>query len=523
MVKMLEEFGCKTVDSAMNGQQAVKACREKSYDMVLCDYNLGPGKNGQQVLEELRMTQVLRPSALFFMVSAESSKSIVLSAYDLEPNAYLTKPITTKTLQQRLTRSLRQRQEMLAVYQALEAGDANQAIQLGQNLIASGSRSASACQKLIGNLMLEVGLLDDAEALYRKALEVRPLDWAKVGMARVKKAKGGNDVASQWLRKIIDESPFCMQAYDELVDSYQSLGDHQAEQQVLQSAVDISPMSILRQTRLANVAMDNNDFSISAKAFSRSVRLGQNSVHDSLDNYLQLGRATANLFQDDPTMASDLSREALRALDNAGKRFQLSSDQGAQSLLVECQVYMGRGDKKKASELMLELERELEENETQLSLDAELDRVKALQMMGKSGQVKALIAELLESYGGDQEALERIDRLLEEPVSQVNRAKVAAINSEGIGHYKNSQFSEAVACFKRAKQLFPNHIGIHLNLAQSLMGEMKEYGRSEELLELCLISMTKVESTIKSDHDQFNRFRQLQDMVRRLDREFKAN
>jgi len=52
--KMLSEFGFSHIDSAANGTEALNYCKKQSYDLVLCDYNLGPGKNGQQLLEELR-------------------------------------------------------------------------------------------------------------------------------------------------------------------------------------------------------------------------------------------------------------------------------------------------------------------------------------------------------------------------------------------------------------------------------------------------------------------------------------
>ena len=51
---MLSTVGVKEIDTANNGPEAIDALERRRYDIVLCDYNLGPGKNGQQVLEEAR-------------------------------------------------------------------------------------------------------------------------------------------------------------------------------------------------------------------------------------------------------------------------------------------------------------------------------------------------------------------------------------------------------------------------------------------------------------------------------------
>ena len=70
-----------------------------------------------------------------------------------------------------------------------------------------------------------------------------------------------------------------------------------------------------------------------------------------------------------------------------------------------------------------------------LSLDSELDLVSTYRVLGREDQAEQLIKELVKKNGKDQEALEKIDQLLEEPVSEHNRRQVAKLNKEGIGYY----------------------------------------------------------------------------------------
>ena len=57
--RTLKKFGCEHVDTAATGEEAIKLCGQHKYDIVISDYNLGNGKDGQQVLEEVRHLRVL--------------------------------------------------------------------------------------------------------------------------------------------------------------------------------------------------------------------------------------------------------------------------------------------------------------------------------------------------------------------------------------------------------------------------------------------------------------------------------
>src|SRR3954462_1249729 len=101
---MLRVFGVQQIDVVANGEQAMEACINNHYHMLLCDYNLGTGRDGQQVLEELRYRNRLNNTSIFVMITAESSREMVLGALEYQPDDYVTKPITQALLRQRLDR-----------------------------------------------------------------------------------------------------------------------------------------------------------------------------------------------------------------------------------------------------------------------------------------------------------------------------------------------------------------------------------------------------------------------------------
>lgn len=517
--KMLQEFGVKSIDTAVNGNDALAQCRRTHYDLILCDYNLGPGKNGQQILEALRENGWLKSDAVFVLVSAESSKSIVLAAYDAEPDSYLTKPITGKTLQQRLDRLLVQRASMKPIYQALDERQPDKAIELCKSAIASGGRNATSCQKMLGQLYQDTHQLTEAEEVYTKVLEVRPLDWAKIGLAQVKHAQGDSEQARTWLKEIIASNPLAMKAYDSLAETLQSEDQSRELQEVLEQAVKVSPAALLRQQQLAKTAERNHDMLSSAKAYKRSVRLGENSVYDDPNNHLNYARTSMALTSEDDNLGRDLSRDALRSINQLERKQQGTTELSVQCKLIEAQLHHTLGDTNRAEATLTEAKDLLDENPSLQQVDVQLDQVQALKTLGKKQEAQALLDELIEQYAEEQMVMDRIDRILDEPASVENRSKVAQINKKGIQLYDQQQFQDAIDEFDKARGLFPNHVGVQLNLAQALIGEMREYGLEQSSMERALSLLNKIEKNIDNSHKQFNRLRQLKEMLRVVERE----
>jgi len=516
VAKLMQSLGVAAVDMAVNGTQAVRACKSRRYDVILCDFSLGQGKNGQQVLEELMQEKLLPKTSLFAFVSAESSRSVVLAANEFEPHGYFTKPINGKALQQRLERMLLQRDALMPALKSLDENNLEDAISHLQELIDAGSRYTTACQKMLGQLYIDTENYTLAEILYEGILEVRRVDWAVVGLAKVKQRQGLWDVATKMLREIILENPLCMMAYDVLVADYERRGDSIGLQQLLQKAVKVSPLSLKRNRELAYVSLKNNDASVAAGAFRKTVRLGTNSCNDDVEHHLQFGRTAAAMSHDDQEEGRDFLRDALINLESLDRRFELSEDEKLQTGLIESRIYLAQGNTRKAKEVLSQTEGFMGADGRRQEFETELDRVYALFDLGENTRAKQCLNELVRLYEKDQKALEKLDVLLDEPLSEENRAKVKDINREGISFYKNHLYEDAINCFVQARQLFPNHVGIMLNLVQAYTGHIKAFGFSTERMQHCEKVLQAAEARIEMDNPQFERFRQLRDICRSI-------
>ena len=159
----LRSLGARNIDQASSGGEAMGLLAKTRYDVVLCDYNLGEGKNGQQVLEEARIRQLLLPSSVFVMVSAEKSVESVMGAAEHQPDAYLVKPITEGVLLSRLNRVWRRKQMFRLIDQAFMEKDYLRAATLCDEQIAANR------VHVIELLRMKARMLERAASRHRRA------------------------------------------------------------------------------------------------------------------------------------------------------------------------------------------------------------------------------------------------------------------------------------------------------------------------------------------------------------------
>ncbi len=520
LIRMLQEIGFAHVDSAINGRDALRKCHAVQYNLVLCDYNLGGGKSGQQVLEEVRLKGLLRVGSLFVMVSAESGKPIVMAAYDYEPDAYLTKPITTKTLAQRLERLIRLRLEMLPIYRALEANETPRAIEACRVYLSGRGRARNQCQKLLGRLLLDSQQFAEAEAVYREVLSGRDLDWAQVGMAISRRGQDDWIGAMQWAEQALKNSPLCMKAYDLQVELQRDRMDHFAEQDILQRAVAKSPLSIRRQQQLGEVALHNRDIEVAVQALRRAVRLGEESCYDEADTHLNFVRASAASARDGGEFS--YGREVLKVLSEFEQRFGSEHLNTVAVQSVGALFKSATGDAPGAQSSLSRARQLSEELALEPPILIQVDWLDCYDNLNEREAFLQLLGEVQERYSTDQYALETIDRLLDNPLSEKNRRWLAELNREGISHYENRQYNKAIACFIRLMRKFPRHISIRLNLMQAYVGKLKTQSDSALMEEARKLNHS-LQRDITPDNESFERYCQLRDALRALENEMESD
>lgn len=502
--QMISAFGVETVETAGNGEDAVARCESQAFDIIMCDYNLGSGKNGQQVLEELRHNKLLKATSIFIMITAETSKDMVMGALEYLPDGYVTKPLTKAVLQKRLDSMIEQREILKPINEAIDKDNLELAIQLLNREMQSETRYMAWCLRNLASLHYAKGEFDSARKIYQDVLEKRELSWAKMGLAKVNIALEHYDEAISDLSALIQENPNLIEAYDWLTEAQLKKGKVKDAQTTLKSAVDISPFAILRQSRLAEVSSQIKDVESAAEAYKKTVKLGYNSVHDSPNNYLNLGRCLSELTEGDTSdLGKKRAKEGINALERAAKKFKDDSEIKTNALLIESRIYMGQGDEAKARS-------KLEQARNLMSVDhkdasAGLEFAKTLYSLGDVSEAEKTLFDLASQYGEDQRIMNEIEEMLDEPVSRKLKVKARQLNKLGIQAFDEGNLVDAIKVFDDALTVTPKHPALNLNIVQVMLKQIEEQGGNPALKEKCERCLQNVQH-IPTQHRQYKRY-----------------
>jgi len=505
LTRMLRTFGVQSVDTAANGEEAIRACSKKKYDVVLCDYNLGAGKDGQQILEEVRYLRVLLMTSLFVMITGESSRSMVLGALECQPDDYITKPYTQNSLKVRLNKAIVRHQSLLHIKKYISDGDYQHALQACNDMIIEGSRYSSDCLKIKGQLHFLLRQLKEAKQVYESVLSKKPMVWAKLGMSKTQVELGNLDVAEELAQSIVNEDDRYIEAHDILTEVYTLKKDTVRAQQATETATHISPKSVLRHRKLAKLAEINHDDETALRSHQHAIKWGTNSCHESEQDYFNYSRKVSEMVKgNQSTDAKMLVRQANNILDRARKRYSDRPEIAVQAQMVEAQLAAGIGEEEKARQLA-DKAKQMYGDLAAPPLETSLELARTMHSMNDEVGARELLTQLAARHEREPEVMELIDGITGEPISDAGKQVAAKLTKEGISSYEQKSFETAIDVFIEALNTYPKHAGLNLNLIQAIIADTEANGFREKYEKLCRRALRSV-GHIGPDHKQYKRY-----------------
>ena len=101
---LLARVGFKDIDDASNGMAALAKMTEKSYAIVIADWNMEP-MSGYELLKQVRADPRLSPTRVILM-TAELNASHVIAARKAGASNYILKPFTDDVLRTKIEEAL---------------------------------------------------------------------------------------------------------------------------------------------------------------------------------------------------------------------------------------------------------------------------------------------------------------------------------------------------------------------------------------------------------------------------------
>ena len=502
---MLRQMAVQHIDTAANAKEALELCRIKRYDIILHDYNLGAGKNGQQVLEELNERNLMTPHCIFIMVTAETSQAMVMSAIECEPDAYLAKPFNRASLQQRMDKLVQRKQVLKPVLDALQKEDHRAVVEACQKVIKEQPKYRPQCLRYQAKSLQALGEDRALEKLLTTIMADRPLPWALVALADLYRRNGQLDQAENLLEQGVRQFPMLPMIYDALAAIYRDRQDLNKAQQWLEQGLRISPNTLHRQIELGQVARQNQDTETAVKAWRHAVELGRNSVYHSPENHLNLAASlNAQLAAEpDPKITQEL-RQTLHEME---ENWENDPTLKVRSGLLQASALQKTGKQGEATALLTRMQSQLEKLDTFFSAEAALEVADNLRELGQTEQAEQMLATCAEMYGDDPTVIQQVADKTDNPDLLDTSQRASEFNRQGVELYQNKAWPEALEAFRKAQKLQPRNISFALNTAQSLLRLMSSQP-DPALKEECLACLHQVR-TIPPTDPRYDRYLKL--------------
>lgn len=295
--------GAFSVDFASGYQEAIFKIRNHTPDIILCDYMLGEGRSGQQLLEELSRFALLPDETIFMMVTGEQSYEQVVAAVELVPDDYIIKPFSPDKLMLRLERVMAKKAFFAPFYREMRSGNhdaALAALAAGRHSEAGRAYRFEALRQE-AEVHLAAGNPGKAEATYRAILDNFDFPWARAGVARALKQQNRLGEARVEIDRVVASTPHYFDAADLKANICIAQGEHGEAQKVLDAVARRTPRNYLRKRLLAKAAELNGDVAAARAAMADVV--ANDTLPGAVSTTDQLALARSHADAGDPIAA----------------------------------------------------------------------------------------------------------------------------------------------------------------------------------------------------------------------------
>lgn len=481
---IVKSMGADKVFEAKSGAEAIEMLQLNEIDLVLCDYYLGDGRDGQQVFEEAKEFGMIEPTTAFVMITADSSMDVVMAVVEHSPDGYIIKPLNKSVLELRLEKILHKKRVFKDIEVMLCEKNYAKAIAISDLMLERHPKLRFDLSRLKADALLAAEQASAVMDLCATLSMEREIPWVTLYMGRAAYLDGKLAEARNFFARTLEQNDAQMEAYDWLIRIEQEAGDTLAAQKTLERAVNLSPKSIGRQQRLADIATDNGDFTTAKKALQAAVTLGEHSVYARADDEIDLINAVAEV---------DGPGEALKMLDsiNQSKRGASQKDESTswkmdlsygQMFLANEQASKAKGAIASALETYLLEPRDSAE-------PAGIALAKACYRVGMIPEAKELMNRIVKE-NHDREDIIKLVRAMYEELGMTDlgddlivnaRRAVVEINNNGVALARDGKLGEAIELLTRAADELPGNLTITLNVLQAVISQIKFSGASDQL------------------------------------------
>jgi CheY-like chemotaxis protein len=453
-------------------KEALQKIQEDKYDIILSDYFLGEGTSGQQFLEYLRTKDLISRNTIFVIITAERTYEKVVTAAECAPDDYLLKPFTAEQLNQRLAKLIDRQAKFAKVDKATDAKDWGRVIKECDAIIADKDKFFIEACKIQGTALIKNGQIDPAIAHYEKVISIRPLPWAKLGLARAISIKGDKVGAAEIARSVLAENNTFMGAYEFLGSVLTESGDKEGALELLQTARQVSPGTLGRIRNIAELAVDTGKPEIAEQVLSEALAKHKHSPVREAQDYATLSKALTE--QGKSSQALDVLKEAKSAFKDDVSNVVLATSESI--------AHQKAGNTELAEAA---LARALAANHGTLPATVAAAVADACLVLGKEDKAHEILKQVVQNNPDDANIHGKVQAILTASgkdmaeataMIQASVKEVIQINNDGVRKAQAGELVEAIDLLCDAADRLPNNIQIISNASLALALDLARNG-----------------------------------------------
>lgn len=466
----LAELGVQNIVSAENAYYAIRLCEKTRFHVVICAFNVKSDKDGFHLLEELKFKGYVNKRTVLIFLSADTEETLVNGIVELQPDDFWVKPLSPKSIKERLAYILEVKKTLFNVYEAFDKNEYSKAIYYVERHLLNNKlhKYHLNLMRMKGDSLLNLREFTEAETFYEALLELHKYSWMYVGYAKSLIKQNKIDEISELLQKMQDKPDTRFATYDLLAEHYIDQQDYENAYDVIKKATKLSPRNIERNKKFWDLARLNHDHEGQFKATQAMARIAKNSVHDSPDLTLNVIRAGIDFAS---TLPEESSKKILRQVEHSIHELEGQAQSASQ---LKEQIFIT-----KARVFNLKNERDLAERlvdahvslKAKPSLEDNLDKVKVFHELGKREEALVLLESVQKQITGDNLTGQVVSRYIEQELKARSEIHFTAkqLNEMAIEYFNKSRFEASINSLNQALMLTPKNARVMLSILKVLV------------------------------------------------------
>lgn len=288
--EQLSQLGAKAVIFASSVSEVEQHLSSREFALIVCEYQLEGDRNGQQLLEDLRVNKKLAWSTAFMMVTGERSYGNVVAVAEFEPDDYLIKPFTASTLSDRVVRVFSRKIRLADAYRSMFEGRFQEVPAICEDLESKFPQYLNELERMRVESFYRLAEYEKTEQELLAKLEKAPKPWMQLLLAKVNLEKKQFEQANELLSDVVKTNPEYLAASDLFADVLWEQNRPAEALDILEKMGAKALSSTNRLRKLADLAVRIGDSTRSKNYLTKVIDRSRNTSLSQIHDYLQLSK-----------------------------------------------------------------------------------------------------------------------------------------------------------------------------------------------------------------------------------------